>query len=262
LKLIDTINHSEVVYLVPLGDIHAGSRFVDWKKLQGYIDWIAERPNAYSFIPGDLFDVSTVESPTTPYDQKMNLNQAIDYMTEVFKPIINKIIGAISGNHEERLEKYAGFNPLEEWCHRNNVFYAGYSAVLRFRIGKHIRTELNIVSPKIEYVLYVHHSVGGGATSGGKLNAIEKLTKIFIGADAYLGGHNHFEAEGKPAPYYLSKSGNGKASIQQLKQHLVDTGSFVLYEDNYPEMKALPPSATGAPRIRMNGIKKDLHISY
>ena len=247
---------------MPLGDLHLSSPNVDIEKFQGYINWVKNTPSAYVFLMGDAFDAATLSSPTNPFKQVMNLNEAIKYFHDLLYPIKDKIIGAITGNHEERLEKYAGFNPLQAFCDSFGIQYCGYSAVLRFRIGIHRRNKLGIISPKIEYLFYAHHTTGGGSTIGGKLNRVKKLSDIFEGASAYLGGHNHSKALGEDSIAYLSKSGNGKATIKYRRIVYVDTGSFLNYDDSYAEMKQLPPSNTGAPRIRMNGVKKDLHISF
>jgi predicted MPP superfamily phosphohydrolase len=260
LKLIDIVDHSDKVYLLPLGDLHLGAS-VDMDKFQGYINW-AKANKAYIFFMGDLFDTATLTSPTEVWGQTMNLNNAIKFLRDLLEPVQKQIIGAITGNHEKRLIKYANFDPVASLCDQLNVEYAKYSAVLRFRIGTHKRTKLNIVSPKIEYVFYAHHSKGGGATIGGKINRAKKLADIFEGADAYLIGHNHGKGMMEDSVAHLIKSGNGKASIGFRRIQYVDCGSFLTYDDSYAEEGMLPPSDTGCPRIRMNGIHKDLHISF
>jgi len=102
----------------------------------------------------------------------------------------------------------------------------------------------------------------GGVTIGGKLNRIVKLNAIFAGAEAYLGGRNHAKTLGEESGFYLSKNGRGEAKILQKRVMYIDTGSFISYEDSYAEQKMLPPSHSGAVRIRMSGSKKDLHVSY
>jgi hypothetical protein len=260
LKLIEKLDNFDKVYLVPLGDIHAGAKGVDVEKLRGYIDWIANEPHAYTFLMGDIFDVATVAGPTNPFKSEMNLNEAMRFIHDLFYPIKDRILGAITGNHETRLERYAGFNPLEAFCDTMGIVYAGYSAVLRFRIGTH--KIQGTTHPNIEYIFFAHHTTGGGSTIGGKLNRVQKLTQIFIGADAYIGGHNHSKALGEDQIVKLVKNGRGEAQIKFERIYYIDSGSFLLYDNSYAEEKMLPPSHTGAPRIRMDGNKKDLHVSY
>lgn len=244
-----------------MGDLHLGSPNVDAEKFEGYLDWV-KKNKAYVFLMGDLFDVATLDSATEVWGQQMSLNNAIKALVEKLKPIKKQIIGAIIGNHEERLVRYANFNPVQNLCDILGVPYCHYSAVLRFRIGEHKHTKINKVSPAVEYIFFAHHTTGGGSTIGGKINRIAKLNNIFSGADAYLGGHNHSKALGEESVFYLSKNGRGEAKLTQKRVIYIDTGSFLTYEDSYAEQKMLPPAHTGAPRIRMNGSRKDLHVSY
>jgi hypothetical protein len=286
-KYYNIVDKSEKVYLLPIGDIHIGNKNVDIVKLVGYIDWVKNTPSAYVVIMGDVFDVATRESPTSPFEQMLNLEDSMKFMTELFKPIKDRIICAITGNHEERLEKYAGFNPMTAWCTMAGIKYAGYSAVIRFRVGskpngngsikidkdtkallnqygfykkvKEISNTKKNKQKNIEYVFYVHHTQGGGFTIGGKLNRVAKLTNVFVDADCYLGGHNHSKAFGEDAVAFLDKK---TGTIKYRRIMYVDCGSFQTYDGSYAESGALPPSHTGAPRIRMSGISKDLHVSF
>jgi len=247
------------VYLLPIGDTHFGSINSEIEKVKGFINW-AKKEKAYIFLMGDIFDVATIDSKTSPFQQSMTLNEAIELACEIFEPVKEQIIGGIVGNHEIRLTKYAGFDIMQNFCKILDIKYCGYSAVIRFRTG-HINRKSGLISPRVEYIFYAHHTTGGGNTVGGKLNRIEKLRQIFEGADCYLGGHNHFEGMGKIVVAYLSKSGNGRGRINYRKIYFVDTGSFLGYDGSYAEERMLMPATTGCPRIRMNGHQKDLHVS-
>ena len=259
IRLIEIQDYNDKVYFLPLGDLHLGEKNIDVEKFEGYLNW-ALKEKAYIFLMGDLFDVATLNSPTLVWGQQMSLNNALQSLFEKLKPLKSQVLGSISGNHEQRLIRYANFDPVQTLCQMLEVPYCGFSAVLRFRIGLH-RIGLNR-HPNIEYVFYAHHSTGGGSTLGGKLNRVAKLDEIFEGADAYLAGHNHSKALGEKSLAYLSKNGRGEAQLKYKRVMYVDTGSFILYDGSYAEEKMLPPSDTGAVRIRMNGIKKDLHVSY
>lgn len=260
MTLIEVIDHRSKVYLLPVGDIHLGAPNVDVEKLKGYLTW-AKHEKAYIFLMGDLLDVATLESPTNPFETTMNINEALEFLIELLEPVKENIVGAIEGNHEIRLWKHAGFSLTKNICNLLKTQYCGHSAVLRFRIGK-LQAKGRKLSNRVEYIFYAHHSTGGGATLGGKINRAEKLKFIFEGADAYIIGHNHAKALGEESIAYLCKTNTGKASIKYKRVFYIDSGSFVVYDSSYAEQLMLRPSDTGCPRIRMNGNKKDLHISY
>jgi len=238
---------TDKAYLIPLGDIHLGAEQVNYDKLKGYIDWVKSNKYAYIFLMGDIFDVATRDSPTSPFEQKININEAMEEMTEIIKPVRKRVIGCIEGNHERRLKKYAGLDVLRVWCESNHIRYCGHSAAILFSVKN------------VDYTFFAHHSTGGGQTIGGKLNRIAKLMSVFADADCYLGGHNHSKALGEDAIAYLDKR---DMKIRYRRILYVDCGSFLEYPSSYAEAAALPPSHTGAPRIRMSGIKKDLHVSF
>ncbi|MBS7251630.1 MAG: metallophosphoesterase [Candidatus Freyarchaeota archaeon] len=247
IKPISIKINADKAYLIPIGDVHLGSKNSDLKKLLGYVEWVRNTKYSYVFLMGDIFDVATRESESSPFEQEMGINEAMNTMTNIIKPIRKKIIGCISGNHERRLRKYAGLDLLETWCRTNNITYCEDSCVISFDIRS------------INYVFFAHHTMGGGQTIGGKLNRVAKLVTVFSGADCYLGGHNHSKALGEDAIYYYNHS-TGKVDSKRIMY--VDCGSFYAYDNSYAEAAALPPSHTGAPRIRMSGTKKDLHISF
>ncbi len=266
MRLIEKVDLADPVYLIPLGDLHLGSPQCNYKKFEGYVNWVKEHSHAYIFLMGDLFDLPTLTSPTSTFEQTENINEAQDKLLTTLLPVRDRIIGGITGNHEHRGKKAMNFSLIKNFLkllsmNSNPIPYCKYSAVIRFRVGTYKRKD-GRVSPKIEYVFYAHHTTGGGSTPGGKLNRVDKLRYLFEGADAYLGAHNHFKAEGEPAVYYLSKSGNGRVALKKRRIHLVDTGSFVEWNGSYAEEGELPPAETGAPRLRMNGTRKDLHVSY
>ena len=46
-------------YVIPLADFHVGAKACALNVIQGYIDWIASRDNAYTILNGDLMNCAT-----------------------------------------------------------------------------------------------------------------------------------------------------------------------------------------------------------
>ncbi len=121
------------------------------------------------------------------------------------------------------------------------------------RNGKNVEGESNQF-----YLGYFHHTTGGGATVGGKINRVDKMRQLMINADFYCGSHNHMlGAVPVAVPYFDKRLKN----ITLLKQILVDCGGYLEWNESYAEAKQLPPMKLGSPRIRLDGKTKDLHIS-
>lgn len=237
-------------YLLPIGDLHIGDRNFDKSLLEKNIAWVKKTPNARVILMGDILNCATRGSKSSPFCQDMTLQAQIDMALKYFKPIQTQIIGCISGNHEQRLEDFAGFNPLSALCLALDCPYFGSSVALAIRVGKG--------AVKIAYIGYAHHTVGGGSTPGSKINRVNQLRSIVSNADFYLGAHNH--ALGA-MPTTTRCVDVAHKSIQLKRQMLIDCGSYLKWEDGYAEMKALEPTKLGSPRIRLNGIRRDIHVS-
>ena len=245
------------MFIVPIGDIHCGDKGFtkeSRKKLQDQIDWVKATPNARIFLNGDLLNASTRISKTSPYDQNMDLTEQKDLCVAIFGQVKDQILGAISGNHEQRLEDFCGDNPLREVCYRLDIPYCGYTAIIDFKVGWREDLKKNL----IQYTGLFHHTTGGGQTVGSKLNRVEKLRSICRNADFFCGSHNHMlGAVPTIAPEYNSQA----KKVSNRVQLLVDCGGYLKWDNSYAEQKGLEPVKMGSPVVRLDGTKKDMYIS-
>jgi len=240
---------SNKAYLIPLGDIHIGDKMCNYALLKDHIDWVKSEPDAYVLGMGDWLNVATRSSKSSPFQQDLTLQEQITKCAEIFEPIKHKILGMIQGNHENRLEKECGFDPLCTVALALNIPYFKYSVVGCLVVGD---------KRPIGYTFYAHHSTGGGSTVGAKLNRIDKLRGIVSNCDMYLGGHNH---QLGIIPVITKTVDVIHKKVIDKRQLLVDCGSFLGWEDGYAEQMMLQPAKLGCPRIRLNGDKRDIHAS-
>ena len=244
-------------YLLPLGDLHRGDRHLTARglnKLKGYMDWAMERGNAFIFLMGDILNVASRSSKTNPFESESGDDEYAKSVA-LFKPYASRIIGCITGNHEQRMYKDFGFNPLKPFCNELGIPYCGYSAAIRIRVGKRPDRKNEYLQT---YWGFAHHGNGGGGTLGAALNRKMKLQEIVHGMDFYMAGHDHNLIVGT-RNILLPK----RDKIEHQRVHYIDTGSFLDWDGSYAEEKALPVSKQGAPRLRFSGDKRkhDLHIS-
>ena len=262
LKIFETTRRK--IYLIPMGDIHAGEvGFNDRakEKLLGYINWVKKTPNAFVFLMGDLLNTAGRYSISSPFQQNMSTNQQIDLITKMFMPIKDRIVGAITGNHENRMIDDYGYDPTIAICDRLGITYFGYDAVILFRLSCHGKNK----TPRGTLAGYFHHCSGGGVTLGGKLNRVDKLKDIVCNADFYVGGHTHALIGGDGEVFSIEKT---KARVDILRRVFIDAGSYFDYEGGYANMKQMPPSRMGSPRILLqikrdskDKIHSDIHVS-
>lgn len=263
MRLIEVSDKRNAVYFLPIGDVHAGSGQVDYQKFEGYLDW-AKREKAYIFLMGDLYDTVVMGGVSSPFDASMNLREAKKYMRDRLMPVKHLIVGGIIGNHEMRLMRYANEDLMEDLCDQLQVPYAKFSAVLRMNIGHSTGNAHGggkSETSRVHYTVFCHHTTGGGGTPGGKLNRVYKLSDLFEGADLLVGAHSHMEVAAPVDKYRLHVSASGKCTLSADKMFMVNSGSFLEWNDSYGEEKMLAPSHCGCPRVRLDGVRKDIHVS-
>jgi len=246
-------------YIICVGDLHFSDesfKTKSYSKLRGYVQWVKENPESRVVLGGDLFNVATLQSKTSPFRQRMSVNDEMSCLVEILTPIKNQIAGAIEGNHEQRAKQFLDLSLIEVLCGKLDIPYLGFSGVICFKVGKKRSKAGGQWNQR--YYIYFHHTTGGGATIGGGLNRVEKLGNIVEGVDCYCGFHNHKLSSSRSTIFYPNP--DSKRIEERIITH-VTCGGYLQYEDSYAEEKMLRPVKLGSPRIRLNGITKDLHVS-
>lgn len=256
--------NSDHAYLLVLGDLHVGDKAFgkeSRRKLRGYIEWVKEHPNARIILNGDLLNVATRVSKTSPFEQDMTLEEQISTVASFLEPVKDRIIGAVMGNHCKRIADFAGFDPTISILTLLGLSpaetYFKHCGVIKVKVGKKKRGTKE--SSRIAYTVVFHHTTGGGKLIGSKLNRIDVMRNSTVGnADIYFGSHNHslstaIVSRNEYNPY--------SETIEQRKQVLVSCGGYLEWNDSYAEAGQLEPMELGSPRVRLDGKKKDLRVS-
>ena len=227
-------------YVYPLGDVHKGAAQHDrklWRKWLGYIEG---RKNASLLGTGDFLNVALKDSKSDVYEERMTVGDAKRELRGELKRLAGegRIDGLFPGNHEERIHRAVGDCPIQDVCDSLEVPYAVAAALFVFKVGK------------VEYEILVRHGTGAGQS----LVALAKSGRI-ARADVYVTGHSHrqavtiddiFEREGR--------------AMGRRKMYFLSSGSFIGWE-KYAAVRGYPPSHMGAPRLFLDGTRRDVHIS-
>lgn len=248
-KLI-TVEKPELkrMYLIPFGDIHLGMPECNIPKLCKYLDWVAERDDAYLCGLGDWFEtpinLSRVnDGPVWP--NGMSTSEVVDQAVALFAPVRDKILFLIKGNHEERASSKTGTDALDMLATRLGLrdLLGDEQAIMKLTVGD------------VKYTLMAQHGWGGARKTGGQVNKMEELAAVTGDADVYVTGHEH--------TLFMSRWDKdivGNDEIVELRQMYVGCGCFVGYTRFQRRIARRKPNI-GAPRIRFNGTKRDVHVS-
>ena len=244
-KEVYTYRFDVPIIIVPIGDIHIGNNTSNRKLFAMQCKYILDTPNCYTVVIGDVIENATKHSVGAGvYEQNMTPQQQQSYIIAMLKPIKDRILGVIMGNHEIRSWFTSGVNLPETISEMIGVKYLGYQGFL------------NLVVEGKTYSVMLYHGRGGGSTPGGKLNSVVKLNRV-ANMDLYISGHIHKKLYDQDQIFYAPP---GTKHLVSHKRHYVAIGSSLEYFTGYAEMQALPPSQTGFVRIHINakGIKVDV----
>lgn len=238
---------SGVVRLMPIFDVHVGMKTADEEMLERHVNYIYRTPDTYSFIGGDLMESATRDSVGLGiFDERYHLPQQKARIRDILSPLVTreKILGAITGNHELRVARFNSEDPLADICAVLGIPFLGYQAFMKITVND------------ITYKIIWWHGASGATTKGGKLNALLKMRK-FGDADLYVMGHVHDRLYTEEIDHEMDDETD---EIVARKRLYLIAGSFLRYFGGYSEMQGLAPAPLGAPMILLNGQYKDIRI--
>lgn len=238
---------SGMIRIVPIFDVHVGMKACDEEMLERHIEYIERTPDTYTFLGGDLMESATRDSVGMGiFDERYHLADQIARIRRLLKPLAekNKILGAITGNHEMRTAKYNTADPLADICDVLNIPFLGYQAFIKITVNG------------ITYKTIWWHGASGATTKGGKMNAVLRMRKLGV-ADLYTMGHVHDRFYTEEIEHDMDDETDELVAHKRI--YLI-AGSFLRYFGGYSEMKGFAPASLGAPMILLNGQYKDIRI--
>lgn len=215
------------IYLVPIGDVHLGSKYFEYSFLDKVFKFIdAHRDRCRLILMGDMIELATKTSVgRAVYDEEYHTHKQFEEWVRLFSPYADIIDAVLVGNHEERIIKDTSFEIVQEFCHRIGRIdaYGGFSCVV------------NVVLGKTLYSVFAWHGSGNSTTIAGAINSLNKMRERCV-AHIYLMGHTHKLFSFPGSIKIPSPDGSETLEIEQL---LVNTGSALDY-GGYSEQKGLP----------------------
>lgn len=213
-----------MIYLEPIGDTHVGSPSFVKDKLMDRIDEIKREKERIWIGMGDYLDNIRPWRRMRP-DSRWELSllrgnpnwlEQWDEFVSLVKPIRDKCIGLLWGNHE-----FSSFEEQEfEMMVKRDLgvpFLGSRAFVILTIKGRRV--------VKREWSILAVHGDFSGDTKGGALNRIKQLSQNTV-ANIYLYAHTHFKATDKGERIYILKEGD-KVVIKREPTISVLTGGFV-----------------------------------
>lgn len=242
--------------IFPVSDIHYGSIACAEKEWYDFCAKIAKDKNAYIILGGDLINNNTRSSVGSPFEDVIRPRDQKREMVRFLTPLRDKILCAVSGNHERRSLKDADDDPLYDIMAKLDLedMYRENTAFLKIKIGNR-STEQN--KAMAAYVLAVTHGSGGGMYTGASVNRNERFGTMIDGIDALIVGHAHKGAITKPSKI-----------VVDVRNELITVRPFTVVGctawqnwGGYAAQKMLQPSATDRQYLVLTGDYRDKRLT-
>jgi hypothetical protein len=233
-------SHQGQHHLYGIGDVHKGAKMHDRERWRQWLDYLAGAEDVSLLLNGDLFNAAIVGSKSDVYDETMTVGDCKRELAEELSPLAEqgKIDGANPGNHEDRIARAVGDCPIRDlaWMLRFPYFEA--SALFVYTVGL------------VEYEVFVRHGTGNGQSLAG----LEKGANV-VQADLYITGHTH--KVGVTANDIFVREGD---ALVRRHRYFTSSGSFLALE-RYAAQRGYSPTRLGAPRVYLDGSRRDVRIS-
>ena len=189
-KVPFALTTNQKMLLMPVGDIHFGSKGWPKTKFVDHLKWGMER-GAWFLGVGEYLDFASFSQRKQMAPLRDHVKDQISHMlneqTWKFYDLISftkgRWIGLLEGDHFWEYED--GTTCDQMLCRLLGAKFLGTSSYIRLTPND---------SPKghheADTIVYVHHGIGSARLAGSHLHRVEDMLK-WIDADIYLMGHTH-----------------------------------------------------------------------
>lgn len=238
--IIRDYTHLDSMYVYPLGDVHIGARMHQAKRWTEWLGYLAGNKNTSMLGLGDYLNSAIVGSKSDVYEETMTVGDAKRLLRGQLTPLARdgRIDLMMPGNHEERVSRAVGECPIQDVAEWLEVPYARSAAMVVYRVGD------------MEYDFWVRHGTG----SGQSMVALKKGSTT-AAADVYVTGHVHNQSIA--ADEQFIREGE---KVVRRRRYYVSSGSF-LSAESYALERGYTPTRIGAPRVYLDGRRRDVHVS-
>jgi len=215
-------------------------------------------PNAYSFLNGDLCESTLRSTKGEIYKQVGSPEDQRDGISELLYPYRHKLLGAVDGNHEDRIWREAGIHIVRDIARNLGIPYRPEGLLHKVSFGD---GNNRVKGKPFVFWFYHTHGYGGARTKAAKSVKVERLA-TWIHADFYAMSHDHV-VNVAPDIYLLpdprtriEKDNKGEETgfrIGRITAHrkmLIKTNAYLKW-GGYSEFGGFPPTDMATPLIEL-----------
>lgn len=241
----------DYVNIYPLGDLHCGNPAFSEKYLDYELKIITDDPFGRILFMGDLCETVLKDSKGDVYGQVIPPAQQKKWIVNKFKPFRDILLGATSGNHEDRIRRATGDDYTQQIAEELEIPYRYEGLWLRLCIGGGNGRHAD--RPYV-YHTYATHGFGSAATTGARMAKLERVSHN-VSADVYFMGHDHHSTVDEivridPCDQTYEEGGFEKFHGISHHCHLIKTNSFLRW-CAHGEKAGFSPSSMRVPKVTL-----------
>lgn len=247
------------VDIYPIGDVHDGDSHTDEQAFENLVKFIKADEKRYWLYAGDNLNNAIKSSVSNVYNEKRSPAQQKEHFIELVRPIADKCICFIPGNHEARSSKDSDCQLVWDIAcrlvgdDRARELYRENEAFVKISVGKYSQHQKN--AEPIAYTGWIHHGTGGGMYVGATVNKLQLRTMAVEGLDFALQGHVH---KGKVGHKFDVRQIDPRNNV--ITQREILNAVCCAWQDfgGYAARYMMLPGHKGPSAITLNGRKKEV----
>lgn len=237
-------NFNDGINIFPVSDVHYGALECLSDEWKNFCKMIEANPNNYVILGGDLINNNVRTCGfVNPFAEKIRPREQKKHMVEMLKPIQDRILCAVSGNHERRTLKDDDIDLTYDILAKLDIehLYRENMAFMKVSLGERGWRE---GTPLVSYTFAVTHGAGGGIYTGATVNRNERFGNIIDGCDCLIVGHTHKGTVSKPSKIVI----DAKNNTVRMKPYTVISSVSWLNYGGYAMQKMLLPAHVAEPQ--------------
>ena len=230
------------------GDWHAGHPNYIEEIVDDALETISSLPNGRIVLMGDLTEIALTTTYGSTYEQVLTPEEQVDYVVEKLRPYKDIIVGAVAGNHNQRIVNAVGMNPMRlafKILGIEQKFF-GYTGIIKWAFNKGC----------------IHSRVWHGATSSSrKMYILKKIAEMREGffSEICVMGHTHRLLYSDDEFIRIPDSRNMK--MKKVNLYEISSGSALGWPEGYAEMKDLKEVKLGFPILKLTGERGNIEVN-
>lgn len=247
------------ITVIPISDVHYGALEHLQKEWLDFCKMVEQSPNTYIILGGDLINNNVRTCGfINPYDELVRPREQKKKMVEFLEPIKDRVLCAVSGNHEARSMKDDDVDITYDIMAKLDIedLYRPNLAFMKVSLGRRGDN-----SPIQSFTFAITHGAGGGIYTGATVNRNERFGNVIEGLDCLIVGHTHKGTISKPSKIVIDRK-NDKVSMSYYT--VVSMVSWLNY-GGYAMKKMLLPAHVADPqklKLYMNKDRKRIEVVW